>query len=208
MKKLVIPAGLILAASIAFAPLAFAGEDQPAPTCGQAIQDVVSFTGVTDAQKVLDQANFPAQIKSFTDGFANQPSLAVLQKAVADAIAADNAAHLPVDSAATTAAKAALKTRQDLIASVQAKFDAANKALADAKAKLAVLVAARDEACAPPVVVPPTTTPVDPTSTATVAPTATTEPPLPTILPVPVPDTDSAPVAVPVPSAIDTGYAA
>lgn len=200
MKKLVL-GGLALAASIAFAPLAFADETPPAPTCEQATQDVVSFTGVTDAQKVLDQANFPAQIKNFTDGFANQPSLAVLQKAVADAVAADNAAGAKVDSAATTAAKAALKTRQDLIASVQDKFDAATKALVDAKAKLAVLVTVRDKACAPPVVVPPTTIPA--TSTATVAPTT---PPLPSILPVPVPDTSTSQVAT-VPAGVDTGRA-
>lgn len=212
MKKLVIAAGLVLAASIAFAPLAFAGETPPAPTCGQAIQDVVSFTGVADAQKVLDQANFPAQIKSFTDGFANQPSLAVLQKAVADAIAVDNAAGVKVDSAVTTAAKAALKTRQDLLASVQAKLDDATKALADAKAKLAVLVTIRDKACAPPVVVPPTTDPATPTTdpTSTVAPSST---PFPTLIPVPVPDTSSSqgdvstPQVDAIPSAIDTGRA-
>jgi hypothetical protein len=62
----------------------------------------------------------------------------------------------------------------------------------------------RFAAAVPDTSVPPTSTVVAPTTTPA-APTSTT-PPLPTILPVPVPDTNSPQVDV-IPSAIDTGRA-
>lgn len=180
-----------LAAALTFSGalygVASAAEQPPAPpTCGQAITDVLEYHGVTDAQKVLDDNKYPDQIQRYTDGFADQPSLAVLQKAVADAIAKDNVDKASVDSPATTAAKNALKLRTDLIASIQAKLDVANKALADAKAKLHTLTVIRDRVCAPKPGEPGTPgVPGKPGDPGTPGAPGTPAPPV--LVPVPVP---------------------
>ncbi len=115
------------------------------PTCGQAITDVLNFKDVTAAQAKLDELN--GTLKSLNE--TTPPTLAALKQAVADDVAADNLAGLKADSQKTLDAKAALKARTDLIADVQNQIVVANKAMVDAKAKLAVLVKVRDQVCAP-----------------------------------------------------------
>lgn len=160
-------AALLLAgAGVALAQDATTGPDTVA--CTDATAAAKDYTGITDAQSALDKSGLAAQVKSFTDGFANQPSLAVLQAAVQASVDADNVAGEKVDSDKTVAAKAAVKVRVDLIASVQVKLDAANKAVADAITEKARLDKAATGACTAPA--PVTTTPAAPTTTPAPAP--------------------------------------
>ena len=110
-------------------------------------------------------ASLQAQIDAWIAGPPGTPSLADLQKAVVDAIAADNAAGATVDSQATIDAKAALAARQKLIDDTTAKL---NPAIVD-----------RDLACAAP------TNNGGATTTTPTTTTKATTTPAPTTLPLP-----------------------
>lgn len=198
MKKLIIPAGLALVASVAFAPMAFAADPDP-QVVGVQTQVACGTVTVTLTNHDVGDYGFEWHTVPWNGGDVGVKSGSIT---VAAGATVTQTIRLEEDS---YDGKGAF-TMGVVFGPNTFKQPFLDLGLVNTD-------------CAPPVV--PTTEPtVAPTTDPTVAPTAdptttaaptttvdpTTEPPLPTILPVPVPETSSPQVDV-IPSAIDTGRA-
>lgn len=199
MKKLVIPAGLVLAASVAFAPMAFAAEADP-QVVGVQTQVACGTVTVTLTNNDVGAYGFTWHTVPWNGGDAGIKSGSIT---VAAGATVTNTIRLEEDSydgkgAFTMGVVFGPNTfKQPFLDLGLVNTDCAPPVTTTTPAPTTTPAAPTTDPATP------TTDPADPTST--VAPTSTT-PPLPTILPVPVPDTNSPQVDV-IPSAIDTGRA-
>lgn len=181
MKKLVLVAGLALAASVALTPFAFAADATGPDTVGCATATVVVQSKAKTASDLA--AGIADQQSEVIKGL--KAAVATAQSQYDTAYAAYQAAKTPANLEALVAAQTALDTALKNLANEPSIPAASKTALAAANAEVASAIADRVKACTAPVTVTP-------------APTTMTVPPATTTAPTP---------SSVVPNAIDTGYA-
>lgn len=139
-------AGVVMTSSLAWA-------QDDTPTCEEATTVVVDLE-----VEVRDLA--ARELVAEQDELAGaQDALPALQRAVDDAIAADNEAGLTEDSEATTEAKAALAVGQQRVTDAEVALATDSDELAGLRARLQVAVTERDNVCDEPTPEPSTTPP-------------------------------------------------